>query len=303
MSKAHFRSRSYVIRVLANALHRGRLAIFLGSGVSRELVNKGSARIGLPKWQELIRRLYASQRKRVPSGSNYPQQVEDFRNWFIEGGRTLNEFHGLVQQVLYDGVSLDFSIIRKNATLAGIGALVAHSQRGRASEVFTLNFDDVVERYLRYYGIVAKPVTKERFWSESADVLIHHPHGFLPSPGSPFGARSSFLVFDEKSYLTQHPDGRWDQRMEVAMQASTCLLIGLGRDDIHLKSLVERSSRKHAFSSAKDGYWGIVLRARPTRAEVLDWRQYHVHVQSVSNYQTDLPAFLFDICQVAADLP
>ncbi len=71
MSKIHFRNRDHVVRVLAKALHEGRLAIFLGSGVSRDLVNTGTGKIGLPSWQELIRRLYVSQGWRVPTGSNY----------------------------------------------------------------------------------------------------------------------------------------------------------------------------------------------------------------------------------------
>lgn len=84
------------------------------------------------------------------------------------------------------------------------------------------------------------------------------------------------------------------------MQAHICLFVGLGRDDIHLKQLVAKTATKHAFSPAKDGFWGIVLRARPKPEEVRDWAQYHVHVESLSNYNKDLPALLFAVCQQAA---
>jgi hypothetical protein len=208
----------------------------------------------------------------------------------------------MVQAALYQTVRLDFDAIRQNATLAGIGALVSHSRRGQVSEVFTLNFDDILERYLRYHGIVAKPVIDEKFWSEPGDVLVHHPHGFLPSPGSPFPNSSTFLVFDERSYLNQSPDSRWNQRMEVVMQAHICLFVGLGRDDMHLKKLVADTAKKHAFSPAKEGYWGVVLRAKPEDVEVLDWAQYDVHVEPLSDYAVDLPGVLFGICQEAANL-
>jgi hypothetical protein len=216
-------------------------------------------------------------------------------------GKTLPEVYELVQAVLYEKVDLDFASIRQNATLAGIGALVSHSRRGKVSEVFTLNYDDILERYLLYHGIIARPILEEKFWSQSADVLVHHPHGFLPSPGSPFRDRSTFLIFDERSYVSERPDSRWNQRMEVAMQAHVCLFIGLGRDDQHLKRLVAATSEKHAFKPTSDGYWGIVLRAGPTEAEILDWEQYHVHVEPLRDYGTDLPSLLFAVCQHAAD--
>lgn len=300
MSKGDFRERVHVVEYLAEALKNQRLAVFLGAGVSRELVNTGHGAIGLPTWSALIERLYDRAGLGTPIGTNYVQLAEDFKNTLIHQGKTLAEVHANVQTVLYEKVSLAFESIRQNATLTGIGALVSHSRRGQVSEVFTLNYDDILERYLRYHGIIANPVIEERFWAQPADVLVHHPHGFLPSPGSPFPSRSSFLVFDERSYLAEKPDSRWNQRMEVSMQAHICLFIGLGRDDQHLKRLVATTSEKHAFSPTIDGYWGVVLRVNPEQSEVLDWEQYHVHVEPLANYSSDLPGLLFAVCQQAA---
>jgi hypothetical protein len=300
MGKMAFKDRAYVIQFLGDALRKRRLAIFLGAGVSRELVNSGKTRISLPTWSELIRRLYALQNWQVPIGNNYLQQVGDFKNRLLSGDKNLDDFHKSVSKALYRDVKLDFATIRRNSTLAAIGALVSHSLRGQVSEVFTLNFDDILERYLGFNGIVAMPVIHEKFWVEPADVLVHHPHGFLASPGSPFRANSTFLVFDERSYVEQNSDSRWNQRMEVAMQSHVCVFIGLGRDDTHLKSLVAKTAQKHAFSAAKDGFWGIVLRAKPKSDEIRDWAEYHVHVQRVSDYSDDLPLLLFSVCQKAA---
>jgi len=301
VSKTHFKDRKYVVKYIGDALVQHRLAVFLGAGVSQKLINSGASAIGLPTWPALLAKLYGAQGWSVPTGSNYIQQAEDFKNKVLDSGSSFVDFQTLVSEALYSGVVLDFAAVRKNETLAGIGALVSHSRRGQVSEVFTFNFDDVLERYLRYHGIIAKPVTNEKFWAEPADVLVHHPHGFLPSPGSPFKAKSSFLVFDERSYLEQRPDSRWNQRMEVAMQAHICLFIGLGRDDRHLKQLVAETAKKHAFSPAKDGFWGIVLRAKPSAEEVLEWKQYHVHVEPLADYHTDLPSVLFSVCQNAAN--
>lgn len=299
MGKGDFRDRAHVVDYLAEALKNRRLAIFLGSGVSRELVNSGEAAIGLPTWPRLIKKLYAKSGLAMPQGSNYPQLAEDFKNELLSQGKSLADVHAEVQSALYESVDLDFSVIRQNSTLAAIGALVSHSLRGQVSEVFTLNYDDILERYLLYNGIVARPVIHERFWAQSADVLVHHPHGFLPSPNSPFPDRSNFLVFDERSYISEKRDSRWNQRMEVTMQAHVCLFIGLGRDDPHLKTLVAGSVGKHAFRPATDGYWGVVLRMNATRQEIRDWEQYDVHVESLGDYSVDLPNLLFSVCQQA----
>lgn len=311
MSKASFKDREHVVEYLGTALSEKRLAIFLGAGVSRELINTGTGAIGLPGWAELISRLYRNQKWSPPVGENYIRYAEDFKNKFLTSGKTMAEFIAAVSNALYFGLDkskLDFSAIRKNATLSAIGALVSHSRRGHVTEVFTLNFDDILERYLRYYGLIARPIIDKRFWVEAGDVVIHHPHGFLPSPGSPFPHPSDFLVFDEHSYVDQDPNSRWNQRMEVAMQAHVCLLVGLGRDDFHLKTLVNLTSKKHAYSPNKEGYWGVVLRASPTtkaerevyEAEVRDWATYDIFVQPLADYQDDLPSFLFSICQYAA---
>ncbi len=301
MSKTQFRSnRAYVAEFLAEALTQNRLALFLGSGVSRDLYSVKRKKCGLPSWEQLVRGLYQSRRMKIPTGTNYIQQVEDFRNRFLSrGNSTTDEFYALVQKLLYLNLAFDFSVINRHPTLAAIGALVAHSRRGSVKQLFTLNFDDIVERFLRYQGVLATPVIEEKFWSRSADILVHHPHGFLASPGSPFEQRSSFLVFDQESYARQNPDDRWNQSMEVAMQSHICLFIGLGRDDFHLKQLVARWA-KHAFKVDHDGYWGVVLRAGPSEAEVREWKRYHLHVETLANYHSDLPSFLFQICQRAA---
>ena len=183
------------------------------------------------KWGELIERLYISQGWSVPSGANYLQQANDFRNKFLNVPKSVDEYNECVSKALYQGLtsaSLDFSAIRQNATLAGIGALVAYSRRGTVKDVFSFNFDDILERYLLYHGVLARPVIEENFWAGAGDVVVHHPHGFLPSPGSPFPEGSSRIVLDERSFVSQKDDSRCNQRMEVAMQANVCLFVGLG---------------------------------------------------------------------------
>ena len=129
--------------------------------------------------------MYQKSEFKQPEGTNYGKLAEDLKNLLFEKKAcNLDTFHELVQDSLYDGVELDFASIRQNPTLAAIGALVAHSRRGNVSEVFTFNYDDVLERYLGYQGIIARPIIDERFWLIPADVLVHHPHGCGHSFGS-----------------------------------------------------------------------------------------------------------------------
>jgi hypothetical protein len=199
-------------------------------------------------------------------------------------------------------MKLDFSSIRRNDTLGAIGALVMSSVRGSVSEVVTLNFDDILERYLCYHGIVALPVYEEKFWANRCDVTVYHAHGFLPSPGSQFTARSTFLLADRKAYdeRSSHAEDRIYAKVATIMQSHVCLFVGLSGDDGRLNTLISESKQRHAYNPGGIGYWGVAVSSSRDAALVRRWRDQGVYLQTVAEYLIDLPKFLFEICQGAA---
>jgi hypothetical protein len=171
MNKARFRLQ--IQDILAQRLLDGRMAVFLGAGVSMG--------IGMPSWSQLIRNLYWTKRKRPPAGKDLAHAAERFLR--IQCNDRYPEYLSLVRQALYRGVAIDFLTLHRSITIAAIAALAMSSKRGSA-QIYTLNYDDAVERYLSYHGYICRPIFEERDASMTADVHVFHPHGFIPSPGS-----------------------------------------------------------------------------------------------------------------------
>ena len=178
------------------------------------------------------------------------------------------------------------------------------SLRGRVSEIFTLNFDDVLDRYLEYHGIVVVPAFEEKSWADRGDIVINHPYGFLPSPGSPFRSRSSYVVLDRSSYaeLSGNSHQRMNQKMETAMQSHICLFIGLSGNDERIDNLMMRThkEKKHAYNPKDIGYWGVAFGVSKDPNDSRRWAKRGIYLQKLDDYHTDPPNFLFEICQNAA---
>ena len=130
---------------------------------------------------------------RVKTRLTQPSDFFGFRN------DRYSQYLTLVRRALYDGVAIDFSSLHRSWTIAAIGALAMSSKRGSA-QVYTLNYDDAVERYLSYHGYICRPIFEERDASMAADVHVFHPHGFIPSPGSQYTSLSKKIILDRRSY-------------------------------------------------------------------------------------------------------
>lgn len=85
-----------------------------------------------------------------------------------------------MKAALYDGIALDFAKISQNRLLSAIGSLVMASRRGSAGKVITLNFDDILELYLEFHGFTTAAIHDGRHWAPQDDVVVYHPHGYLP---------------------------------------------------------------------------------------------------------------------------
>jgi hypothetical protein len=277
-----------LIQYLAVQLASSRLALTLGAGISKPL--------GLPDWEELIERLYRSKAAPRPSSGDLTQQAEDFRTKFFP--TDFDGFKTAVKTALYDGFAIDFKTLRQNDNLAAIASLVMSSQRGSASKVVSFNYDNLVEIYLAYHGFVARPVSDEIHWSNSPDVTIYHPHGFLP-----YGAReplSEQLILDRESYdqILGKPHLPWYQLSLTIMRTHTCVFIGLSGDDNALTGLLTDIKNVHAIANSKrELFWGVLFTTNPDLKP--RWEKRNVFCKVLKNYN-ELPDILFKVCQYAA---
>ncbi|MBV9759313.1 MAG: SIR2 family protein [Acidobacteriaceae bacterium] len=286
-----------VQELLAKQLLAGRLSVFLGAGISIPM--------GLPDWRELLRRAFHKAGSSLGRRRNYQKAADELLNGPCKGNK--KDFRKLISEALYKGrkgFSFDYATLRANSTLSALAALVMSSKRGRVSEVFTFNFDDLLERYLDYHGFVVEPVclSDERFWASSADVAVYHAHGILPSPQSRFKSDCSELILGARSYaeVSGRMEMRSNQRMLVAMQSTVVLFIGLSGDDSRLQNLMAITNKQHARGRLE--YWGVALQKSPEDDEVKKWNGYGVFVQELSDYEDDMLHFLLGICQQAAKI-
>lgn len=275
---------------LASQLTHGRLALVLGAGISIPF--------GLPDWKGLIDSLYLECDETPEDGLNLERLAEHLRNKHFADDK--EGFLNLVSTKLYNSFSPDFDILRQNKTLAAVGSLVMASFRGTVSSVITLNFDNILELYLTYHGFAVSSVGNQKFWNQSADVTIYHPHGYLPIPST--GRKSEDIVFDQESYsrVIGNPNSLWYQKVLTILRTHTCIFIGLSGNDNNLDSLLFASNDNHAIREGATLHWGVHFTTDRSEATCSSWRRRGVFSKIVDNYAEALPGFMFEICQKAA---
>lgn len=289
--RSHFLNESRLVEFLASQLRQGRLALFIGAGISVPL--------GLPAWEMLLQRLFKSKRMKPDPKDTLEKQAEVFRSKFYASDHL--GYVAAIHNALYkQPFKVGFEEMRSNATLAGIGSLVMASRRGRVAHVITFNFDNLLEIYLQYHGFVVRSIGEEVAWAGIADVSVLHPHGVIPF-SEPKRA-SSKIVFDRTSYAKAIGDEKnaWRQQMLCILRSHTCLFIGLSGDDNNLLSMLIDSYSRHASLANNTVFWGITFTTRATDPGNI-WEPNGVFRKKIKNYENDLPRILFAVCRQAAD--
>jgi hypothetical protein len=276
---------------LARALNESRVAVVLGAGISKPL--------GLPDWPTLIERLYESRGEPKPASGSLPAQAEYlFSKYFKDDPVEANK---AVSTSLYRDFLLKYETLRLNATMSAIGSLVMSSVRGRATSVITFNFDDLLEAFLEFHGFVVHSVGDPAHLTRTADAVVYHPHGLLPI--RPNAKISSEIVFDKKRYSQIVGDERnpWRQVIVSTLRTRLCLFIGLSGDDDNLDSILVRVQELHGYANTRSAFWGVRLTVGDKPVEDQQWTSRGVYVKKLSSFD-DLPTFLFNVCQTAAQL-
>lgn len=294
ITKDDFSDDRILIPNIAEQLVKGRLSLVLGAGVS--------VPFGLPEWKKLIKRLYRSRDVSPPKEKTHEGSAEYFYNKFYK-----NNYDGYIKAIhnaLYKGVDTSFHALRLNLTLASIGSLVMASRRGSVSNVITLNFDNLLELYLSYHGFVTKSSSLNDYldWVNYSDVTVYHLHGMIPCDINQ--EYSKKIIFDQKSFseIIGQENNPWRQLVLTLMRRHICLFIGLSGDDMNLDSILSSVHKSHAISVNKIPYWGITFSTDGDRAKAGQWEDRGVFYKIISNYEHDLPEFLFSVCQEAAKI-
>jgi hypothetical protein len=284
-----FEDRDKVCDHLSELLSEGRIGLFLGAGISKPM--------GLPDWNEFVTRLFVTKGKPQPVNLSLERQAEIFKLDCFD-----TDFDGylkFLQQELYKSADTSFKKMISNNTLSAIGSLVMSSRRGSVSEVVTLNWDNLIELYLSYHGFTVQSVIDSQHWASLADVIIYHPHGFIPCDGDNF---SKQLIFDQSSYSQTVGDlsKAWNQKILTLIRSKFVIFIGLSGDDFNLDSLISHFSSDHIAKISGCPFWGVTFTKNTNDPSNKIWKKRGVYPVEITDYENDLPDFLFKICQGAA---
>jgi len=288
---ADFRDTKSLAGYLGRQLTRGRLTLVLGAGMSTYF--------GLPDWKVLIRRLYRLRRAKPPADRDLTGQAEYFRQKYH--GDNYRKFVKAVGIALYKVVSLDFARMASHRTLNAVSSVIFASHVAGSPEIITFNWDDILEQYLKYSGLVVCSVTEPTQWGGGADVDVLHPHGFIPfNRNEP---PSKKIVFDQLSYTAELSDiaSPWRTRLLSNLRTHTCIFLGLSGRDANLDSLLYATCEHHSSRNEGTPFWGVTLSTSRDKALGKQWKERGIYVKHVADYKTDLPNFLYRVCQSAAD--
>ncbi|HEX8572985.1 MAG TPA: SIR2 family protein [Allosphingosinicella sp.] len=287
-STANWENETTLIGYLARQLIRGRLGIFLGAGISTFY--------DLPDWRTLLSELCLRNSEAPLTPSEDPVAKAGYLRAKYYADDPIR-FKNDVKSALYRGKSLDFARIRQSDTLSAIGSLVMSSKRGSAAKVFTLNYDDLLENYLEFHGFTTESIWNGRHWAQNEDVVIYHPHGFLPLAAK---QDSDDIILGSKQYFNIMRSPLWRPILDTALRTHTFLYIGLSMTDLHLRDLVSDLTPNHAISEERAVYHGVRFAIRGERDEIgTTLKGEGLYTYLLDDYEPGLADFLFKICQAA----
>jgi hypothetical protein len=272
---------------LATQLDRGALAIVLGAGVSMPF--------GLPSWSELVARVGARVAVTATPTDGLDEQAETI---FNASAKSPLDFAETIRECLYAGVDSSFGALLQSKLLAALGAISMPSRRGSVRTIVTFNFDDLLEKFLSYYGFSAEAVNGMPVWSSRADIRIFHPHGMLPSAKA--SAAEKPVIFTRADYdkIVGKSDNGWRTVLVDLMSSHTCLFIGSSGSDSNLTSMMAQVNERHSGRGQGHPFWGVRV-ADPGDIKGPVWKARGIVQRTLASY-ADLPEWLASICQRAA---
>lgn len=283
---------------LAQRLERGELMLLLGAGVSMSS--------GLPSWSELVEGCETAVGIRSPSGRSSQElmrAIDAVRRKMEkvgDGDRLLS----LIRENLYppdylaEGTYPDDVVAQP--MLIAIGALAMASSRGSVTDVFTFNFDDLLEWYLHLHGFTTQVVPDYPVMLRGdRDVVVYHPHGFLPLVSADYRATDwVVLSYSELVNRLSGIDAGWPRVIEDRLHSKVMLAVGTSMNDLDLDVLLRRVR-----SSVTDRPLGFAVLSKSADADADDKREalFERGVVPVElDTREQIPAFLLDICRTAA---
>ncbi len=165
------------LEFLAKNLINESLSLFLGAGISKSF--------DLDNWKALLNKLNTDPEINLPILTKEEYSADEYQTAANNIVRKLSgddqKLIALISKYLYDGLNLSESFdIFEHKQLISLASLIMGNRRGRVENIFTLNYDSLLEYYLKSFGFTVTAVYDLPYFSTGHDVEIFHPHGYIP---------------------------------------------------------------------------------------------------------------------------
>lgn len=275
--------RNWIVR----SINRGRVQLVVGAGLSFNFK--------CPQWWELGRSLSKTvftQELDNPSWSPNTTQVEKIlRDKFSNKTALLNQ---AVHIELYKNFNENFiKDCGKLPYLESIAFLVHRLVRKQKVSIISFNYDSLLEEFLLNRGLNCKSYYNFDYPSPDADVLIIHPHGFLPRPATDRHFKRK-IILDQKSFNDDFfRDSFWSQYCKQSFQDNISILLGLSGDCANLDGLCISTNKR--FAEISDNYWGLTFVPKENSDKIAHWEERGVLTLDSGEGYKAVPKEILDI--------
>lgn len=279
-------------KYLSGRLYDGEITLFLGAGVSGDL--------GLPEWKEYVNDLRTETGLSQINDNNADVLQKGVDEVYRKYKNNENAYKNLLKQCLYRKMPLLSTSVLKSDLLLSIGGLLMGSKRGSVKRVVTLNYDSLIEWFLRIFGFVVKTVHDFPFVEGGEDVTVYHPHGFLPHPAlSLFDSKKVLLSLDSVNERIGTIGDQWYELTRHMLRTGICVFVGMSENTFNDRAIAPLLTTvgKELNQKRPTGFWIL-----PKDVKLVDTDSflYHNVVPLCLGSKDQVPKFLFELCQNAA---
>jgi len=217
------------LKVIKDSLSHGQLSLFVGAGVSQSPVS------GVPGWGGLASRVLelAWPKDKFDPVKEVLNNKGPLKSMRLARLRLKEEFPVAVQTALYEKDPQPTEAGKAIARLQGI------------KEICCFNFDDMLESAFASTSRRCKSVEPCQKIPKDGDVLIYHPHGYIPRTAEPEELRSKkpeqAIIFSEDDYhLFYGKPYSWATLIQLKLLLSTdVLFVGFSLRDPNTLRLLD----------------------------------------------------------------
>lgn len=286
------------IEYLGKKLKQGSLSLLVGAGASNAF--------GLPNWSKLVERCCQGE---VEFTGQLEADIKNLKNQLKKKGSEYPKNYLLkIRSALYEDVFIDFFDSNKELLIA-ITTLIITSYGASINRVLSLNFDNILEWYLKLNGLRVTVNYSDKDILNTSDVEIIHPHGYLPS-NKISNILSDNVIFSQDEFETfkRRKDDYLSDQMYHFFRTSCFISIGVSPYSLEsyistcIGHLTDERLNSDAFKERLIPFGFAFIQPSESNVELKNDLLNNYGIVVVETEHHNIPKILFKISQVQSGI-